>query len=325
MSFRACVDGGLVDPVASARVSPAASGSAGPPAVSGLAGSPRPGGVPGSETLGRVRRGGGGVRRGVGRRASSPSSGAQGRADDAAEGPLGTAPVEDGDLELGGGEAASGRRWSAPAVTGLTADSAADADLERVGQAHAGVEVLAQVAGDRLGLAAHDDEVGLVDDRAVEGEPVELVVLGAVADLGDAELDLEGLRLLGEDLAEGLGVGVGDDPAGDVAAVVGVAADVGQADAGDAQALELAVAADGGEADAVVELADLVQGGAGVLGDEQDAVGVGEDGDAAAAGDALAGVLRAVAHELLGRGVVRHGHGSALPRPCSGGRPRPAR
>ena len=234
-------------------------------------------------------------------------------ADDAAEGPLGTAPVEDGDLELGAGE--PGRA----AVGGAGGDRAdrgqrPDADLERVGQAHAGVEVLAQVAGDGLGLAAHDDEVGLVDDRAVEGEPVELVVLRAVADLGDAELDLEGLRLLGEDLAEGLGVGVGDDPAGDVAAVVGVAADVGQADAGDPQALELAVAADGGEADAVVELADLVQGGAGVLGDEQDAVGVGEDGDAAAAGDALAGVLRAVAHELLGRGVVRHGHGSGLPR-----------
>ena len=167
------------------------------------------------------------------------------------------------------------------------------------------------MAGDGVGLAAHDDEVGLVDDRAVEGQPVELVVLGGVADLGDAELDLVGLHLLGEDRAEGLGVGVGDHPAGDVAAVVGVAADVGQPDAGDPQALELAVAADGGEADAVVELADLVQGGAGVLGDEQDAVGVGEDGDAAAAGDALAGVLRAVAHELLGRGVVRHGHGSA--------------
>src|SRR5919199_1206022 len=82
---------------------------------------------------------------------------------------------------------------------------------------------------------------------------------------------------------------------------------------GHPQALELAVAADGGEADPVVELADLVQRGAGVLGDEEHAVGVGDDGDAATAGDALAGVLRLVAHQLLGRGVVRHGHGD---QPC---------
>src|SRR4030095_14215595 len=106
-----------------------------------------------------------------------------------------------------------------------------------------------------------DDECGLADDGAAEGEPIELVVLRGGADVGDAELDLEGLRLLREDLAEGLGIGVGDDPAGDVAAVVGVPADVGEAHAGDPQTLELAVATDCGEADAVVELADLVQGG----------------------------------------------------------------
>ena len=43
------------------------------------------------------------------------------------------------------------------------------------------------------------------------------------------------------------------------AAVVGVAAHVGQAHTGDAQVLELVVLADRGEADPVVDLGDLVQ------------------------------------------------------------------
>ena len=93
----------------------------------------------------------------------------------------------------------------------------------------------------------------------------------SVADLGHDDLDLVGLGLLGEDRAEGLGVGVGQAPGRDVGAVVGVAAQVGVADAGDAQVLELVVLADGGEGDAVVDLGDLVQGPRGVLGDERDA------------------------------------------------------
>ena len=56
--------------------------------------------------------------------------------------------------------------------------------------------------------------------------------------------------------------------------------------------------ADGSEADLVVDLADLAQSRE-VLGDQEDAAGVGEHHGGAAAGDALAGVLRAVALHLL--------------------------
>ena len=63
----------------------------------------------------------------------------------------------------------------------------------------------------------------------------------------DDDLDLVRLGLLGEDRPQGLGVGIGQCPGGDIGAVVGVAAQVGVPDAGDAQVLELVVLADGGE------------------------------------------------------------------------------
>src|SRR3712207_8741430 len=69
---------------------------------------------------------------------------------------------------------------------------------------------------------------------------------------------------------------------------------------------ELAVPADGGEADAVVELADLVQRGAGVLRDEQHAVGVGDHRDAAAARDALRSEERRVGKECRSRWSPYH-------------------
>ena len=98
-------------------------------------------------------------------------------------------------------------------------------------------------------------------------------------------------------------------------AVVGVAAHVGEPDAGDAQVLELVVAADRGERDPVVDLADLVQRLRRVLGDEQHAVGVLQRDHGAAAGDALAGVVGPVLHQLLGRDVERHAHrGGVLAR-----------
>ncbi len=58
--------------------------------------------------------------------------------------------------------------------------------------------------------------------------------------------------------------------------------------------------------DAVVELGDLVEGARGVLGHEHDPVGALDRQDRLAACDALARVVRAVLHELLGRDVVRH-------------------
>ena len=93
-------------------------------------------------------------------------------------------------------------------------------------------------------------------------------------DLGHEDLDLHGLHLVGEDLAEDLGVGVGEAAGVDVLAAVLVALEVGVADAGDAELVELVVLADPGEGDAVVDLADLVEAWRWVLGDDEDAVGV---------------------------------------------------
>ena len=116
-----------------------------------------------------------------------------------------------------------------------------DRDLHRVGQVGVlGVGVLER-GDDRLGRAAHHDEMRLVGDRPVVGDPVQLRRFGlaVVSDLGHAQLDLVRLGLLGEDGAQRLRVDVGQLPAGDVAAVVGVAAGVGELDAAAAQVVEL--------------------------------------------------------------------------------------
>jgi hypothetical protein len=169
--------------------------------------------------------------------------------------------------------------------------------------------VLLEVGRHDVGRASHHAVALDVGHLAVVGEPVDLVVIRPVADLGDEELDLVGLLpAAGEDGAEGLGVGVGQAPTGDVAAVVGVAAHVGQPHSGDAEVLELVVAADGGEGDAVVDLGDLVQRLGGVLRDEQHATGELDDHHRATAGDALAGVVGPVLHQLLGRDVEGHAH-----------------
>ena len=117
-----------------------------------------------------------------------------------------------------------------------------------------------ELGADRIGGAAHHHELGFVGDRAVVGDPVHLVALGCLADSGQAQLDLVGLLLFDERGAQDLRVDVREHTAGDVAPVVGVAADVGDPDAGGAQGLELVVAPDGGEPDPVVDLRHLVQG-----------------------------------------------------------------
>src|SRR5690606_16184199 len=63
-----------------------------------------------------------------------------------------------------------------------------------------------------------------------------------------------------------------------------------------------------GEREPVVELGDLVQRLGGVLGHEQHAVGELDGGQRAAPGDALAGEVRPVLHQLLGRDVERGAH-----------------
>ena len=120
------------------------------------------------------------------------------------------------------------------------------------------------------------------------------------AHLGDEDLDLERLHLVGEDVAEHLGVLVGERVGVHVLAAELVAGEVGGADAELPQLVELVVLADPGEGDAVVDLGDLVQRVRRVLGAEQDAVGVLEGGEAAAAGDALAGVVGPVLHPCSG-------------------------
>ena len=137
--------------------------------------------------------------------------------------------------------------------------------------------------------------------------PVDLAV-----DLADEDLHLVRLHLLGEDRRQRLGVGVGEVPSLDVLSPVGVPTQVREPDAGDPQILELAVLADAGERDPVVDLADLVQGRAGVLGDEQQPVRVLEPDHRASARDALVRVLRPVLHHLVGRDVRHERHQASL-------------
>ncbi len=200
-------------------------------------------------------------------------------------------------------------------VLGLGVPERCHRDAQGVLERAAGDVVVPQVTGDHVGRSTHHGEAVLVGDLAVVGEPVELVVVRDVTDLGDEDLHLVGLLAArGEDRAECLGVGVGQAAAGHVAAVVGVAAHVGEAYAGDAEVLELVVAPDRREGDPVVDLADLVEGLGGVLGDEQDAVGVLDRDDGTTAGDALAGEVGPVLHQLLGRDVERHAHVTRLLR-----------
>jgi hypothetical protein len=109
----------------------------------------------------------------------------------------------------------------------------------------------------------------LVGDGAVEQHVVDLVAAGVLARLADEDLDLVGLHLLREDRRQRLRVGVGQVARAHVVAAVGVPAQVRVPNPADPEVLELAVLADAGERDPVVDLADLVQRRARVLGDEQ--------------------------------------------------------
>ena len=137
------------------------------------------------------------------------------------------------------------------------------------------------------------------------------IAVGNEADGDDEDLDLERLHLVGEDLAEHLGVLVGERLGIDVVAAVGVALHVGVANTGDAELVVLVVATDAGERDAVVDLGDLAQVARRILGAEQDAL-VELDGDETpTSGDALLGVVGPILHHLFGCDVERHVHGSA--------------
>ena len=123
-------------------------------------------------------------------------------ADDPPEGPTGPVPVEHGDLKLVGGE---GPSLSPGWVGRERGDGHNEGVRERHTLAPASLEALLRgPAG-----TAHDDEPVLVGDRPVLGESIDLVAFGGQADLRNTQLDLVGLRLLGEHRPQGLGVGVG--------------------------------------------------------------------------------------------------------------------
>ena len=250
----------------------------------------------------RLRPGGLGGLPGLARRfgAAFPEQFLQPGADQPAERPVRAAPVEHGHLKLaarGVGPLPVGRRGQRR-----------HRRAERGGQRHAVGVPLLQGRGHLVGLAADGREPVLVGHRAVERDPVDLVVAGALARLRHDDLHLERLRALGEDRAELLGIPVGDAARGHVPAVELVARDVGVGHAGLAQVLVLVVPADRGERDPVVDLADLVQGAGRVRRHEQDAAGVLDDDPAAAARDSLARIVRLVFHHLFRRHVERHGH-----------------
>src|SRR6202042_2158010 len=127
--------------------------------------------------------------------------------------------------------------------------------------------------------------------------------------LGHQDLHLERLHLVGEHLAEVLGVQVGQRTGVHVFPAVGVPLGVGVAYTGHAQLVELVVLSHAGEGDPVVDLTDLVQRPGRVLGHDQDALVEGGGHQGTTPGDPLLGILGPVLHDLFGRYVVGHRHG----------------
>src|SRR6202042_444408 len=227
-----------------------------------------------------------------------------------AERPVGPGPVQQAHFQL------AGAQLGAVAVAvGLAslARQARDRGPQGPDQRQAVLVVVLQHRRHLVGLAAHGHEAVLLGHRAVEGDPVDLIIGGRLADLAHHQLHLEGLVALGEELAQDLGVPVGQAAGGNVTAVVLVPGVVRVPDPGLAQVLELVVAPDRGDPDAVVDLADLVQGARRVRRHEQDAPVVLDHHPAAATGDALPGVVRLIFHRLFWRDVERHTHRSFTP------------
>ena len=127
--------------------------------------------------------------------------------------------------------------------------------------------------------------------------------------LRDQNFDLQRLELLTEDGTQALRVAVGQGSRSHVLTAVHVPREIGMSDAGLAQILELAVFAGAGKRDAVVNFRNLVQGGTGIVGDQQHAVRIFHRDDGPPLGDAFLGILRLILHHLLGRDVVRQRHG----------------
>jgi hypothetical protein len=165
-----------------------------------------------------------------------------------------------------------------------------------------------QPTADGLGVAAEHREPSFVDHGAVVEDVEHLVGLGSESHLGHQDLDLEWLDIVGEHVAQHLGVVVGQAPRVDVVAAELVALEIGGANASNTKAVELVVLAHATERDAVVDLAQLAECAARILGDEHDAVVVPGRDHGAPPGDALAREVGPVLHHLLGSDVERHAH-----------------
>src|SRR4029434_9647776 len=166
---------------------------------------------------------------------------------------------------------------------------------------------------DHIRRSAHDRKVRLVGNRAVICQPVDLIERGCGAEFGHHDLHL--VRLIttgGEDRAQYLRVRVGQPAARHLSPRIAITAEVGVPYPGLSQVLELVVAADGSESNAIVDLAHLVECLRSVLSNEQDAVDVMEDYHRTTTGDALACVIGPILHLLLGRDVERDAHRSVL-------------
>ena len=168
-------------------------------------------------------------------------------------------PAQHGDLQVARGQ---GRR-SGPGQRLESAALSAVAEVPVRPRQRRG-----DALGDGLGVPAEHGEAVLVGDRSLVGDVVQLVGL-AVAQLGHQDLHLERLHLVGEDVAEVLGVEIGQRARVDVLAAERVALGVGVAHPGDTQLVVLVVLAHSGEGDAVVDLADLVERPRRVLGDDE--------------------------------------------------------
>ncbi len=143
-------------------------------------------------------------------------------------------------------------------------------DLERTFQCQIVLPEILERFHELFRLASDSDELPLVVERPVIGDPEEPVLVALLADLDDEDLDLERFRLAGEDHAERLGECGGQAHGGHVFSRVQVSHQVGLPDARLPQGLEFVVPAHTGEGDPVVDLTDLVQGGRRVLGEKQD-------------------------------------------------------
>ena len=99
----------------------------------------------------------------------------------------------------------------------------------------------------------------LIDDRSVVQDVEQLFFARGVGNLGDEDLDLHRLHLVGEGLSEHLRVVVREAPSLDVLTAVREALQVSVAHAGDTKLVELVVFAHTCEGNLVVDLRDLVQ------------------------------------------------------------------